>query len=90
MTERWKVDYVTLHSRDSYFESDCQYEFRVVDTATGEVVYRFWRDEFDNSEGSRDRGAKEVTIAEDGRSVTVLDEDGSSETHPLPPLDHGN
>ena len=82
--DRWRVDYVCVRSRDSYFESDDQYEFRVTDAVTGEVVKTFWRDEYANSGGSTDRGAKHVTISDDGRFVDVEDEDGTTERHRLP------
>lgn len=82
--DRWRVDYVCIRSRDSYFESDDQYEFRVVDTATGEVAKTFWRDEYANSEGSTDRGAKRVAISDDGKFIDVENEDGTTERHRLP------
>ena len=82
--DRWRVDYVCIRSRDSYLESDNQYEFRVTDTVTGDVVMTFGRDEYENSSGSTDSGAKSVTISNDGKYVDVEDEDGTTERHALP------
>jgi hypothetical protein len=82
--ERWQVERVELRSRDSYFESDSQYEFRVVDTIGDRTVLTFWRSEYANSAGSKDSGARQVTVDEDGEAVTVEYEDGRVERHPLP------
>jgi hypothetical protein len=82
--DRWRVDLVSLRSGDSYFESDCQYEFRVIDTISGRTVLTFWRDEFANDAGSRDTGAKLVTVDADGLAVVVEFEDGHTERHALP------
>lgn len=82
--DRWRVDYVCVRSRDSYFESDDQYEFRVIDTASGEIVKTFWRDEYANSDGSTNRGAKRVVISDDGKFADVENEDGTTERHRLP------
>jgi hypothetical protein len=81
---RWRVDRVRIRSRDSYFESDNEYEFRVTDTSSGKTVLTFWRDEYANDAGSTKDGARTVTIDEDGRSVVVEFEDGRVERHPLP------
>lgn len=82
--DRWRVEYVCIRSRDSYFESDDQYEFRVIDRNNGKTVLSFWRDEFANASGSEDSGARQVTVDEDGLAVTVRYEDGRKERHELP------
>ncbi len=82
---RWQVKLVTLRTRDSYFESDVTYEYQVTDSRSGKQVYAFGRSEYEDDRGSRDSGAASVTIADDDASLTVTDEDGSTETYPLPP-----
>jgi hypothetical protein len=75
---------VCIRSRDSYFESDDQFEFRVIDRNSGKTVLSFWRDEFADDAGSKNRGARKVTVDEDGLVVTVRYEDGRVERHDLP------
>ena len=82
--DRWRIEYARIRSRDSYFESDSQYEFRVIDRNSGKTVLSFWRDEFANASGSEDSGARQVTVDEDGLSVTVRYEDGREERYDLP------
>jgi hypothetical protein len=82
--ERWKIDRVCIRSRDSYFESDNQYEFQVTDTTTGDVVMTFWRSEYEGRSGSSDSGCKRVEVSEDGRTIIAYHEDGEVERHPLP------
>ncbi len=84
---RWQVKLVTLRTRDSYFESDVTYEYQVSYRSNGKQVYAFGRSEYEDDRGSRDSGAASVTIADDDASLTVKFEDGSEETHPLPPTE---
>ncbi len=82
--DRWRVDRVCLRSRDSFFESDCQYEFRVIDTLSGKTALTFWRDEYANDAGTRNTGARSVTLDAGGTSVVVEFEDAHVERHALP------
>ncbi len=85
--DRWKIEFVTLRSRDSYLESDCQYEYRVIHRKTGKVFKTFWRDEYQNSQGSHEDGVRNVSFSEDGNTIIALYEDGHKETVTLPPDD---
>ena len=84
MAGRYKVEHVTLRTRDAYFESDIQYEWRVIDTTTGEVIMTFWEDYYANSEGTDESGVNKVDIDEANGRVIATYHDGKVETHPLP------
>jgi hypothetical protein len=81
---KWKIEKVTLRTRDSYFESDVQYEFRVINKKTGDVFTTFWRSEYSDSRGDVDKGCRSVELSEDGKRVIATNEDGEQEVRELP------
>ena len=83
-SEEWEIKQVTIRSRDSYFELDCQYEFQVVHRKTGKVCMTFWRSEYEDDRGSRDSGTRTVKFSADGESVISIDEDGTETISLLP------
>jgi len=82
--KHWKIDWVITKDFAAYFESDTNWEARVVEVATGKVVATFYRNEFGNSDGWQYSGVKTVEFSEDGLFVVATYEDGSVEKVTLP------
>ncbi len=81
---KWKIEKVTLRTRDSYFESDVTYEFRVVNNKTKKVFASFHRSEYSDDRGDQNSGCRSVVFSEDGKSVVATNEDGEKEKLELP------
>jgi hypothetical protein len=77
--KRWKIDWVITKDFAAYFESDTNWEARVVEVETGKVVATFYRNEFGNSDGWQYSGVKTVEFSEDGQFAIATNEDGSIE-----------
>ena len=82
--QRWNVEPVLLGKGMSTPTRDHQYQFRVMDRATGQTVAAFHRDEIRTSCGITYTGVKSVEISDDDSSVVTVFEDGRTELHPLP------
>ncbi|MCH8332123.1 MAG: hypothetical protein IH946_12260 [Bacteroidetes bacterium] len=79
----WKV----VRDKETFFESDTKYEIQVIHTTTRKVVLSYGRSEYDNSEGSFEKGAKEVNFSSDGKNVIIDYENGDHEEVALPEFD---
>ena len=82
--QRWEVEPVLLGNGMSFPERDHQYQFRVMDKATGQTVAAFHRDEILTGHGIAYTGVKSVEISDDDSAVVTIFEDGRKESHPLP------
>lgn len=82
--KRWKIGWVITRDFAACFESDTNWEARVVEVATGKVVATFYRNEFGNSDGWQYSGVKTVEFSEDGQFTIATNEDGSIEKVALP------
>ena len=82
--QKWKIERITIRTRDSYFESDVQYEFRVTNKKTGEIFATYSRSEYSDDRGDVDRGCRSVKFSEDCKSIIVIDEDGTEDIKKLP------
>jgi len=81
--EEWEIKIVCTRDKQTYFESDMKYEYRIVNNFTNKIVKTYYRDEYDNSEGSSETGVKEVFFSEDKRTVLATFEDGREEVFDL-------
>ena len=81
---RWAVEPVVIGEAMGYLEHDLQYEFRVVNKATGQVVMSFPRRETRTPDGSVYGGVQSVEVSGDDTAVVVIFEDGQTERHLLP------
>jgi len=81
--QEWKIEQVTIKTRDSYFESDVTYEFLVINKKTEKVFASFWRSEYSDDRGSVARGCRSVVFSKDGRSIIATYEDGKKEVREL-------
>lgn len=82
--QRWDVEPVLLDKGVPSQERDHQYQFRVLDKATGKTVAAFHRDEIRTSCGITYTGVKSVEISDDDKEVVTVFEDGRKESYPLP------
>lgn len=81
---KWKIERVAVRTRDSYFESDVQYEFQVTKRGARKPFVTFYRSEYSDDRGDQNSGCRSVNLSEDGKSVIATHEDGTREIVILP------
>lgn len=89
MTARFRIERVDGPSHGDLYELGEDWEFRVIEVASGRVVMTFDGHSFsklDNASWKLEQewGAKDVSLSPDGRSVRVRDTEGNVKTVPLP------
>lgn len=80
----WRIDYVRLRDRSSYFESETQSEYRVVHLLSGKLFKKFYCDEFANSSGEYHDGVEEIRFSPNGQDLFVKYFGGRAEIFRLP------
>lgn len=84
LIEKWTIEILRTKDKQTYFESDISYEYRIVNTQTKEVVKVFYRDEYDNSNGNFITGVLDICFSEDKKFVVATYQDGKTEIFELP------
>jgi hypothetical protein len=80
----WQIRWRMTRDRWSWREAETQYEITILKSATQEVIFTFWREEFGSERGLDKRGVRSMHFTSDSRSVLVEYEDASKETVALP------
>src|SRR5262245_41729256 len=81
---RWAVQIEVSGETLAYMEQERQYEFRVVDKTTGQIIMSFLRSEVQTPTGSTSSGVRTVEISDDEPGIIASYEDGHVERHALP------
>lgn len=81
---RWRIEWECVKEFSAFFESETRYEIRVVRVSTNETFVQYYRDEFENSNGTQDSGVTSVDFAANGKTLIATFEDGHAETLVLP------
>ena len=80
---RWFITWRVVKDFHAYFESDVRYEVSVVHRATKKTLETYYRDVFENSEGTDHSGVVSVEFAGDDTVIATF-EDQPDETLRLP------
>ncbi|MCW8886339.1 MAG: hypothetical protein OQK12_13970 [Motiliproteus sp.] len=86
MNSYFELQYVVTQDRDAVRNSTTEYEYRVVDTLSQQVVMSFNGERHNDHRGCGASGTKSCLLIEEHGMVMTCDQTGNVQHHPLPTL----